>query len=271
MMFSRLRRVPLALLLTSTWFLASALLFASALLIGCKAKQEGPSPPASAEPAPEQLPKLVLKDDTPNLSLTWVGDDGDFHVVQKIEAVPAPARKQVRVVTDYRVATKDWFYVADLSHKNSDGSYPVTTVSRSAWDEIGADRRKTRLEALAPSAAPPASEAPPAPAAPGASAGPPGAPAKPAANASVSAIIYGADWCKPCHAAEDYLRQRGVRVVKKDIDESDAARAEMRQKLDRAGMGSASIPIIDVMGQLLVGYSPSALDRAIASARSKTL
>ena len=85
----------------------------------------------------------------------------------------------------------------------------------------------------------------------------------------MSAIIYGADWCKPCHAAEAYLKQRGVHVVKKDIDESEAARAEMRQKLDRAGMGGASIPIIDLMGQLMVGYSPTALDRAIASASTK--
>lgn len=263
MTFSRLRRAPLALPL-------SALLFMSGWLASCKAKNDSPPPPASAEPAPpEQLPKLVLKDDTPNLFLTWVSEDGDFHVVQKIDAVPEAARKQVRVVTDQRVGTNDWFYVADLSRKNADGSYPVTTMSRAAWDEIGADRRKSRLEAQAPSVAPSASAAPSTSAAAPTA---PGAPAKPAAGAPVSAIIYGADWCKPCHAAESYLKQRGVRVVKKDIDNSDAARAEMRQKLDRAGMGGASIPIIDMMGQLLVGYSPAALDRAIASARkAKTL
>lgn len=258
--------------LISALFVASVVLMASAALMGCKAKDQGPPPPASAAPpAPERLPKLVLKDTTPVVFLTWVSDDGDFHVVQKIDAVPEAARKQVRVVTDSRVATKDWFYVADLSRKNPDGSYPVTIMARAAWDEIGADRRKARLEAQAPSA-PSASAAPSSSAAPGASATPRGAPAKPAAGAPVSAIIYGADWCKPCHAAEDYLKQRGVRVVKKDIDNSDAARAEMRQKLDRAGMGGASIPIIDLMGQLLVGYSPAALDRAIASARNtKTL
>lgn len=266
MKFSRLHRAPLALIL-------GALCLMAAWLVGCKAKHDGPPAPSSAEPAaPEQLPKLVLKDDTPNLFLTWVSEDGDFHVGHKLDAVPAPARKQVRVVPESRVGTKDWFYVADLSRKNADGSYPVTIMARAAWDEIGADRRKSRLEAQAPSAAPSASAAASAAAAPGAPTAPPGAAAKPAVGAPVSAIIYGADWCKPCHAAEDYLKQRGVRVVKKDIDNSDAARAEMRQKLDRAGMGGASIPIIDLMGQLLVGYSPAALDRAIASARNtKTL
>src|SRR5687768_1094678 len=98
MTFSRLRHAGPTLLLLV------------ALLAGCKAKQDGPPPSASAELTPEQLPKLVLKDNTPNLSLTWVGDDGDFHVVQKIDAVPATAKKQVRVVANNDIATKDWFY-----------------------------------------------------------------------------------------------------------------------------------------------------------------
>lgn len=208
----------------------------------------------------------MLKDDTTNLLLTYVEDNGDFRVVQKISDVPEKAKTQVRVVTERQIATKDWFYVADLSHKKSDGSYPVKTMSRTDWDEIGAKRRKTRLEAQAPSATP---ELPAAPAS--------GAPGTAAANqapagAPLSAIIYGAEWCGPCHAAEAYLKKKGVRVTKKDIDNSEAARAEMRQKLDRAGMGGASIPIIDLMGQLMVGYSPAALDRAIQTARNaKTL
>ncbi|HEU5075401.1 MAG TPA: hypothetical protein VFU02_14520, partial [Polyangiaceae bacterium] len=112
MTFSTLRRAPLALLLVG------ALFFTSTSFVSCKAKQEGPPPTTSAAPSPsDPLPKLVLKDDTPNLFLTWVSEDGDFHVVQKIDAVPESARKQVRVVTDNRVATKDWFYVADLSRK----------------------------------------------------------------------------------------------------------------------------------------------------------
>jgi hypothetical protein len=40
----------------------------------------------------------------------------------------------------------------------------------------------------------------------------------------------------------------------------------MKRKLDRAGMGGASIPVIDVMGRILVGFSPGALDRAVQAA-----
>jgi glutaredoxin len=210
-----------------------------------------------------KLPPLVVKDTSQNLLFTWVDEQGDFHVVQKTQDVPEANRKRVRVVDTRRSeGTQEWVYVADLTQKKPDGSYAMSALPRGKWDEIGAKRRKTRLEALAPSAAP----------APPAANGSPPTPGNAQLGVNLSAIVYGADWCKPCHAAEAYLKKRGVKVIMKDIDNSAAARAEMQHKLTRAGMGGAQIPIIDVMGQLLVGYSPSALDRAIQTARqSKTL
>jgi glutaredoxin len=214
--------------------------------------------PASAAPRPNELPPLAVKADTPNLLLTWIDPQGDFHVVQKPSEVPAEARKQVRVVVvDKEVGTGELVYVADLNETAADGSYRLKTFTRAQWDELGASRRKARLEALAPSAVPP----------PSASA-PPAAGPKAGGASKVVAIIYGASWCKPCHQAADYLKGRGVTVIEKDIEESEAAQAEMRQKLERAGRGGASIPVIDVMGQILVGYSPSALDRAIQAAQA---
>ena len=82
------------------------------------------------------------------------------------------------------------------------------------------------------------------------------------------AIIYGADWCKPCHDAERYLKQRGATVIKKNIDENEVAAEEMKKKLERAGRGGASIPVIDIMGQIQVGFSPAALEQALANAKS---
>jgi glutaredoxin len=84
----------------------------------------------------------------------------------------------------------------------------------------------------------------------------------------VVAIVYGADWCKPCHDAERYLKQRGATVVKKDIEQNEVAADEMRKKLERVGRGGASIPVIDVMGQILIGFSPAALEQAIAAAKT---
>jgi glutaredoxin len=214
--------------------------------------------PASATPRANELPPLSVKADTPNLLLTWIDPQGDFHVVQKPGEVPSEGRKQVRVVVvDREAGTGELVYVADLNETAADGSYRLKTFTRAQWDELGASLLKTRLEALAPSAVPP-----PAASVPGGPGATKGAPSK------VVAVIYGASWCKPCHQAADYLKGRGVTVIQKDIEESEAAQAEMRQKLQRAGRGGASIPVIDVMGQILIGYSPSALDRAIQAAQA---
>lgn len=228
-------------------------------LVGCSCNEERTdgTDPTGATPSANQLPPLELRDDTPNLLLTWIDDNGDFHVVQTPAAVPEKARKEVRVVVTTREeGTTDLIYVADLSKKNGDGTYPVQTITRAAWDDKGASKRKARLEALAP---PPPSAS--------ASAGP-GEPPAAKSDGKIVAIIYGADWCKPCHDAKRYLEQRGVTVVDKNIEESDIAHREMQNKLRRAGLGGASIPVIDVMGQMLVGFSPRALDRAVETARS---
>jgi glutaredoxin len=241
---------------------ASSLLVAVSLLaFGCRsAPKSDAEKPVTAEPKSNELPPLSVKADTPNLLLTWVDEKGDFHVVQKPADVPVEGRKTVRVVvTDKEAGTRELVYVANLDETTPDGSYRLKTMTRAAWDEIGASRRMARLEALAPSAAPP----------PSASVAPPTAEGQPSAPASkIVAIIYGASWCKPCHSAADYLKSRGITVVQKDIEESDAAQAEMRQKLERAGRTGASIPVIDVMGQILIGYSPSQLDRAIKTAQA---
>ncbi len=231
---------------------------------GCEKGSSGQQDDTGAKPTASELPPLELKDDTPDLLLTWIDDKGDFHVVQKISDVPEKARQEVRVVVTSRPeGTGKLVYVANLEKKGPDGSYSVKSITRAAWDEKGASKRKARLEALAPSAvaaapsgsAPETGEAPPV--------------AKPG---QVVAIIYGAEWCKPCHDAARYLKQRGVLVVHKDIEENEVAAREMKAKLARAHMPSASIPVIDVMGQILVGFSPRALERAIESAQNaKTL
>jgi glutaredoxin len=231
-----------------TWL--TMLLLATALLAstGCGRQSDQDDHESAATPTTNELPPLDLTDDTPNLLLTWVDAKGDFHVVQQVGDVPEAGRERVRVVqTNREAGTGQLVYVADLRTKTADGKYPVQTLTRAQWDEIGAERRKQRLEALAPSASASA-PAPPPKIKPG----------------ELVVVVYGADWCKPCHDAERYLKRRGVDVRLKNIEEDAVARAELQGKLKRANLpGTAQIPIIDVGGQLLVGFSPSALDRAL--------
>lgn len=239
---------------------ALSLLLAASVAASCRsARQAPPDPVASVAPAPSDLPPLALSDSTPNLLLTWVDAEGDFHVVEKISDVPADRRSRVRVVvTDRSEGTGQSVYVADLSAPGADGTYPVSTLSRSDWEKLGAERRKARLEALAPGQHAPG-EVEEKPAASPLDVGHP-----------VSAIIYGADWCKPCHSAEHYLKTLGVAVTMKNIEESRTALAEMQQKLVKINRKGAGIPVIDVMGKILVGYSPGSLKQAVDAARAQS-
>ncbi|MBX3184432.1 MAG: NrdH-redoxin [Polyangiaceae bacterium] len=222
--------------------------------VGC-AEQAPHGDTDPGAPTSGQLPDFELRDDTEGLLITWLDSKGEFHVVQRLSEVPEGHRDRVRVVSSSVSAGHGaLLYVADLTRKGPDGRYHVETMPRSAWDELGASRRRKRLEALAPSA----SAAAPAPS---------GVPA-----GALTAIVYGADWCKPCFQAEAHLKQRGVKVIHKDIERDPSAAQEMQQKLQRSGLGQGSIPIIDLGGRLFKGFSPSALDRAIESLRrSETL
>lgn len=241
------------------WLVACALLGAAGLACRSTPNPGGASSPLPAASDSDALPELVLTDETPQLLLTWIGEEGDFHVTEAIAEVPEARRQKVRVVrTDQPAGSGANVYVADLTVKRQDGSYAVSTLPRAEWEKLGADLRKTRMEALAPSA----------------SAGAGGAPAVavPAdAQGAITAIVYGADWCKPCHDAERYLKSLGVAVTKKDIEESRAAQAEMQQKLARANRTGASIPVIDVMGKIFVGYNPSSLRQAVEAARQASV
>ena len=237
-------------------WLAVLIVLASALSapLACESPPSETNPKAHAA-SPAAGIRFQVRDDTPNLLITWVDDQGDFHVVQKPSAVPAASRALVRVaVTPDHVGTQDHVYVADLRTKKPDGTYAVRTVPRAEWDEVGAAKRKSRLEALAPQRAPSSSAGKDAGS--GASAG------------RVRATVYGADWCKPCHQAERYLRTLGVDVVVKDIESSETIRSELRAKLRKARLPpSSSIPIIDVAGKLMVGFDPRAVEQAVREAR----
>jgi glutaredoxin len=233
----------------------------------CKKPTSDKKEDTSTTPKAAELPPLEVKADSPNLLLTWIDDKGDFHVVQKPADVPTEGRATVRiVVTTREEGTGALVYVTNLDETTATGAYRLKTMPRPEWEELGASKRNARLEALAPSAMPSGSGAPGTAPVDGKSPGK--TPAGKAPATGVVVIIYGADWCKPCHDAERYLKQRGATVIKKDIDNNEVAAEEMRKKLARVGSSGASIPVIDVMGQIQVGFSPAALEEALAAARS---
>jgi glutaredoxin len=237
-------------------------------------------------PTKEQvLPELRITEDTPSLMLTWIDTRGGTHVEMKPSSVPAEARALVRVVVaDREEGTRDPIYVVDLEKPEPDQSYLARSMPRRAWEEEIEQRRRAQLASReGPSTPRPGSsgQSPGGPLPPGPDLPDPFAPPKlkpePSSTplgdsvANVTVVVYGASWCEPCHHAMDHLKKLGVPVVFKDIEADGAAKAEMQSKLERIGRSAGSIPIIDVGGQILVGYSKGALDKALRKAAGGTM
>jgi len=86
--------------------------------------------------------------------------------------------------------------------------------------------------------------------------------AAPASYSGASVTIYTTSWCGICKAAKAYMRQKGVSYIEKDIEKDSGAKAEAAAKTG----GVTSVPIIDVNGQIMVGFEKAALDRMLAKA-----
>ncbi len=202
---------------------------------------------ASAPPSDLPGPDFSVKPKMDNALFTWVDDDGSFQLTDKPEEVPEKSRTTVRVVVEgHSPGGPEHVYVVDLTKLDQGGPLPVRSIPRKDWEAMGQAARQKTIDKLVP-------------------ANEPNAPSP--ADLGVDAIVYGADWCKPCHMAEDYLKKKGARVVKKDIEEDPSAAAEMRAKLKRAGLGGSSIPILDVGGTILKGFSEGAIDAALKHAK----
>lgn len=225
------------------------LLLSASVLSGAGCSSCGGEENDGTTPISKDLPEIELRDDTPDLLITWVDQKGDHHVVQHPADVPAEGRELVRVVT-IEHGHGDVFYVADLRNKRGDGTYPVQTMPRSAWELIAEQRREKTMAALAPTASASTTTSPTAPLAP--------------PSAQLTAIVYAASWCSACRSAEAYLRSEGVTVIVKDIERDRGAQEEMDQKLHRAGLPKrGTIPVIDIRGRILVGFDKGEIKRAI--------
>jgi glutaredoxin 3 len=75
-------------------------------------------------------------------------------------------------------------------------------------------------------------------------------------------IIYGAEWCAFCHAAKRYLDDLGVKYDYKDVELSnDDAKAAIQKS------GQMGIPVIDMDGEIVVGFDRPRIDHALKAKR----
>lgn len=87
-------------------------------------------------------------------------------------------------------------------------------------------------------------------------AAPPSRPKNDLKNADIE--IYTTSWCRYCRDAKNYFRSRGIAFKEYDVEKDRAAARRLKRYNPRGG-----VPLTVINGQPIVGYAPSAFDRAL--------
>ena len=80
---------------------------------------------------------------------------------------------------------------------------------------------------------------------------------------SIDVIMYMTSWCGYCRKARDYIHSLGVNLIEYNIEKDASKREEMLRKSG----GSKGVPVIDVEGIIIRGYSPEAIKAAVEKRR----
>ena len=67
-------------------------------------------------------------------------------------------------------------------------------------------------------------------------------------------MLYSAEWCGACKKAKRYLGRNGIEFEERDIDQPRHAAALLRLT------GRRAVPVIDVGGRVLTGFSAKGYD-----------
>lgn len=71
-------------------------------------------------------------------------------------------------------------------------------------------------------------------------------------------IVYSADWCAFCHTAKGYFDKLGIKYEERNVEENPTYMHEAVEK-----SGQMGIPVIDIDGQIIVGFDKPRIDAAI--------
>lgn len=76
--------------------------------------------------------------------------------------------------------------------------------------------------------------------------------------------IYSTPTCPYCKLVKDYLKEKGITYQDIDVSSDPSAANEMVKKSVQMG-----VPVIDINGQIIVGWNKSALEEALSGAKQK--
>lgn len=71
-------------------------------------------------------------------------------------------------------------------------------------------------------------------------------------------IVYSAPWCAFCHAAKEYFDKIGVKYEDRDVEKDPKFAEESVSK-----SGQMGIPVIDIKGDIVIGFDKPKIDAAL--------
>ncbi len=74
-------------------------------------------------------------------------------------------------------------------------------------------------------------------------------------------IVYSTPSCPYCVMTKDFLKANGIAYSEIDVSSDEKAAEEMIEK-----SGQMGVPVIDVDGQIIVGFNKPALKKALGLA-----
>jgi len=84
---------------------------------------------------------------------------------------------------------------------------------------------------------------------------------KPYSNVKV--ILYTTDWCPVCDRARNYLKKLRVNLTEYDVEKDPGKSKERLEKTN----GKTGVPVIDVEGIILIGFSEASVNKAVEKKR----
>ena len=203
------------------------------------------APPVAPAVEASALPAIQVRDKAKMLFTYAAGSA--FETVSELGKVPEGARGWVRVVDvgmrPERRLDHELVYVADLREARKDGTYPYVVMSRNAYETLAQNRSQ--------------------PGATAAGSQPASAPA--ASGAAGKVVLYATSWCPACRAAREYLREKRIPFVEKDIEKDSGAADELLQKARAQGISASGVPVLEVKGTLMQGFDPERLMQLLSN------
>jgi len=71
-------------------------------------------------------------------------------------------------------------------------------------------------------------------------------------------IVYSTVWCPWCRRVKEFLEEHNIKYEERDVESNPRWAAELVEK-----SGQTGIPVIDIDGEIIVGFDEPALRRAL--------